>query len=100
MRLTMAEFDREVHYQLSMYFIRRMLDEDMISVEEFILLEAQKNEKFHPFIGSLLSMKFLLCVPKYMALSFDVLHRKVIGGLTKKGRRRRVLLHQRPQQVK
>ena len=60
MRMTEEEFDRERRYQAAMYYVRKMLDAELITEEEYHLIDTKNLEKFRPFTGTLLSGKFLL----------------------------------------
>jgi hypothetical protein len=60
MRITEEEFDRELHYQTVMHFLRIMLLKGMISENEFFQVEILNRERYKPLIGILLSGKFLL----------------------------------------
>ena len=60
MRITEEEFDRELHYQTVMHFVRLMLLKGMISENEFFQVEIMNREQYKPLIGILLSAKFLL----------------------------------------
>ena len=60
MLISEDEFNREMHYQLVMHFVRIMLLERLISEDEFFWIEARNRERYNPLIGILLSGKFLL----------------------------------------
>ena len=60
MRLTADEFDRERRYQTVMYFVRQMLDQRLITEEEYRQIDTKKRAKFLPPTGALLSGKSLL----------------------------------------
>ncbi|MBQ8092940.1 MAG: hypothetical protein IJ242_05120 [Clostridia bacterium] len=61
MRMSEEQFDRERRYQVAMYFVRRMLDEGLISQEEYCQIDTKNLGKFKPVTGNLLSGNFLLC---------------------------------------
>lgn len=61
MRMTPEEFEREKNYQSITYFLRRMLDQRLITEEEFHQIDTKNREKLRPFTGDLLSGNFLLC---------------------------------------
>lgn len=61
MRLTQDEFTRERQYQTVMYFVRKMLEQGLISREEYCQIDTRNREKFRPFTGDLLSGNFLIC---------------------------------------
>lgn len=61
MRMTEEEFDRERRYQTIMHFVRKMLDEGLISEEEYREIDTRNRQKLRPKTGDLLSGKFLLC---------------------------------------
>ena len=60
MRIAEEEFDRELHYQTVMHFVRIMLLKGMITENEFFQIEIRNRERYKPLIGILLSGKFLL----------------------------------------
>ena len=60
MLISEDEFNREMHYQLVMHFVRIMLLERLISEDEFFRIEVRNRERYKPLIGILLSGKFLL----------------------------------------
>ena len=64
MRLTEEEFTRERRYQTVMYFVRKMLEQGLISEEDYCRIDTRNREKFKPFTGDLLSGNFLLCASK------------------------------------
>ena len=55
MQMTEEEFDREKRYQTIMYFVRKMLEEGLISEEEYCQIDTKYREKFLPVTGDLLS---------------------------------------------
>lgn len=63
MRMSEEQFDRERRYQVAMYFVHRMLEEGLISQEEYCQINTKNPEKFKPVTGNLLSRNFLLCAP-------------------------------------
>ena len=63
MRMTEAEFEQEFQYQTITYFIKKLLEEGVISEEEFLSIDAENREKYRPVTGALLSGKSLICVP-------------------------------------
>ena len=60
MRITEEEFDRELHYQTVMHFVKIMLLCGMISENEFFQMEMRICDRYKPLMGILLSGKFLL----------------------------------------
>lgn len=60
MQMTAEEFDWERRYQTVMFFARRMLDQGLITEEEYCRIETKKRAKFQPVTGTLLSGKCLL----------------------------------------
>lgn len=60
MRMTKDEFDRERRYQVVMHFVRKMLDEGLISEEEYCQIDTRNRQKFLPITGGLLSGRTLL----------------------------------------
>ena len=60
MQMTAEEFDRERRYQTVMHFVRMMLDQGLISEEEYRQIDTKNRAKFRPVTGTLLSGKFLL----------------------------------------
>ncbi len=71
MQMTVEEFDREFRYQTVTYFVRQMLEEGLISEDEFRLIDGRFREKYQPVTGALLSGKFLLCVPNRANICTD-----------------------------
>ena len=71
MRMSEDEFGRECGYQTTAYFLRKMLDEGLISESEYMLAEEKFRRKYHPVTGSLLSGKFLLCVQNRANIGID-----------------------------
>ena len=61
MRLTEEEFARELRYQSATYFLRQMLDQGLISAEEYRQIDTRNCENMRPFTGSIISGKFLIC---------------------------------------
>ena len=55
MQMTQDEFDRERRYQVIMHFVRKMLEEGLISEEEYCQIDTKYREKFLPVTGDLLS---------------------------------------------
>ncbi len=66
MKITEDEFNQEMHYQIMMYFVRLMLREALISEDEFFKIEMRNRERYKPFIGILLSGKFLLLSSRHV----------------------------------
>lgn len=60
MQMTAEEFDRERRYQTVMIFVRQMLDQGLITEEEYCQIETKNRVKFQPMTGTLLSGKHLL----------------------------------------
>ena len=60
MRMTKDEFDRERRYQVVMHFVRKMLEEGLISEEEYCQIDTRNRRKFLPITGDLLSGRTLL----------------------------------------
>ncbi len=60
MRMTKEEFDRELKYQVVMYFTKKMLMEALTTEDEYRQIDAICNERYKPATGNLLSGKFLL----------------------------------------
>ena len=60
MRMTAEEFEREKRYQAVMYYVRMMLDQGLISEEEYHRIDTKNRAKFRPVTGTLLSGKSLL----------------------------------------
>ena len=58
--MTPEEFDRERRYQTVMHFVRKMLDQGLISEEEYRQIDTKNRAKFRPVTGTLLSGKSLL----------------------------------------
>ena len=55
MQMTQEEFDKELRYQVIMHFVRKMLEEGLISEEEYCQIDTKYREKFLPVTGDLLS---------------------------------------------
>ena len=60
MRMTADEFGRELRYQTVMIFVRKMLDQGLITEEEYCQIDTKNRAKFLPVTGTLLSGKSLL----------------------------------------
>lgn len=60
MKMTQEEFDRERRYQVVMHFVRKMLDEGLISEEEYCQIDTRNRRIFLPITGDLLSGRTLL----------------------------------------
>ena len=60
MRMTADEFGRELRYQTVMIFVRKMLDQGLITEEEYCQIDTKNRAKFRPVTGTLLSGKSLL----------------------------------------
>lgn len=69
MQMTQEEFDRERHYQTIMHFVRKMLEEGLISEEEYHQIDTRNRQKLRPKTGDLLSGKFLICAADYGNMS-------------------------------
>lgn len=63
MRLTADEFDRELRYLTVMIFVRKLLDQGLIT-EEYCRIDTKNRAKFRPVTGTLLSGKRLLLMDK------------------------------------
>lgn len=64
MLMTEAEFQRERRYQTTMHFVRMMLENGLISREEYCQIDTKTREKFRPITGGLLSGNFLIYASK------------------------------------
>ena len=62
--MTQEEFDRERRYQTIMHFVRKMLEEGLISEEEYHQIDTRNRQNLRPKTGDLLSGKFLQCASK------------------------------------
>lgn len=49
------QFEREKLYQASMEMFRKMLDQGLITEEEYAVIDTKMKEKYSPIIGTLLS---------------------------------------------
>ena len=58
--MTPEEFEREKRYQAVMYFVRQMLEQGLITKEEYCQIDTRNRAKFRPVTDTLLSGKFLL----------------------------------------
>ena len=58
--MTQDEFDREIRYQVLMYFVEKMLREGLISEEEYRQIDTKNRLELHPKTGDLLSGKSLI----------------------------------------
>lgn len=57
------QFEREKLYQASMEMFRKMLDQGLITEEEYEVIDTKMNEKYRPIIGTLLSPVTLAMCP-------------------------------------
>ena len=48
MRMTAEEFERERQYQTVMHFVRKLLEEGLISEEEYCQIDTRNLEKWGP----------------------------------------------------
>lgn len=60
MQMTQAEFDREKRYQVVMHFVRKMLQDGLISEEEYRQIDTKNRLELHPKTGDLISGKSLI----------------------------------------
>ena len=60
MKMTADEFDRELRYQAVMIFVRKMLDQGLITEEEYYQIDTKNRAKFLPITSDLLSGRNLL----------------------------------------
>lgn len=60
MRMTGEELSREAQYQATMHWVRKMLEEGLISEEEYRQIDTKNRQKLRPKTGNLLSGKFLI----------------------------------------
>lgn len=63
MKLTDQEFENEKRYQGLMYFVRKMLDEGIITKAEYLSICSDYAGRLSPKTGNLLPMNGLLCTP-------------------------------------
>ena len=49
------QFEREKLYQASMEMFKRMLDQGLITEDEYAVIDTKMKEKYSPIIGTLLS---------------------------------------------
>ena len=61
MRMTDQEFRNEYLYTTTMTHIRGMLDNGLISEEEYWRINARMKEKYHPISDGLILESDLLC---------------------------------------
>ena len=54
------ENHNEIMYQLSISITKKILDEKLITIEEFEKMNCILLEKYHPFIGELFSINDLI----------------------------------------
>lgn len=64
MLMTDGEFQRERRYQITMYFIRKMLEDGIISRGDYCQIDTITRRKFRPITGDLLSGNFLIIASK------------------------------------
>ena len=64
MRMTADEFGRELRYQTVMIFVRKMLEQGLITEEEYCQIDTKNCARFRPVTGTLLSGKRLLLMDK------------------------------------
>lgn len=57
------QFEREKLYQASMEMFRKMLDQGLITEEEYEVIDTKMSEKYRPIIGTLLSPVTLAMCP-------------------------------------
>ena len=60
MKMNPEQFDRELKYQVTMYFCRKMLEKGIITIEDYLNIDAEKRSRLRPVTGNLLSSQFLL----------------------------------------
>ncbi len=60
MQMTVEEFEQERRYQTVMLFVRKMLDQGLITEEEYCRIDTKNRAKFRPVTGTILSGKCLL----------------------------------------
>ena len=58
--MTKEEFNRELRFQIIMYFAKRMLFDRIISVDDYYLINTRNLKKYRPVTCDLLSGRFLL----------------------------------------
>mgnify|MGYP000942773388 FL=1 len=49
------QFEREKLYQASMEMFKKMLDQGLITEDEYAVIDTKMKEKYTPIIGTLLS---------------------------------------------
>lgn len=49
------EFKRELAYEMTMLTVRKMVENGLISKEEYVEIESIFKEKYTPILGTLLS---------------------------------------------
>jgi hypothetical protein len=54
--MTKKDFRNEKLYQTTMHLARKMLDEGLISEEEYRRIDTIFTEKYHPVFGTLFSV--------------------------------------------
>ncbi len=55
MAMSDEQFEREKLYQASMEMFKRMLDQGLITEDEYAVIDTKMKEKYSPIIGTLLS---------------------------------------------
>lgn len=51
--MSKEQMTREKLYQTTMSMARRMLDDGIISKEEYVIIDTKMKEKYHPTLGTL-----------------------------------------------
>lgn len=53
-----AEFEREMNYQIIMFYVKKLVGRDFITADEYNEIDAFFLDKYRPIIGSLLSENY------------------------------------------
>ena len=58
--ITQKEFNAECRYQTAMIYVKKMLDEGVISQNDYAAIDTKLLEKYQPTMSTLLSGKPLI----------------------------------------
>lgn len=58
--MTQKEFNAECRYQTAMIYVKKMLDEGVISQNDYAAIDTKLLEKYQPTMSTLLSGKPLI----------------------------------------
>ena len=58
--MTEEQFEREKLYQASMNLFKAMLEKDLITEEQYAIIDTKMLEKYRPLLGTLFSKNDLI----------------------------------------